>query len=258
MRYPLHIVCHIIFWTALTLPAAAGEFITITTPSPPYSVSQCLRVKGISVTVLSELMKMTGIPFNPKKVRLLPWARAFQEAETKSHRILLNIPRSPRLENSFKWVGPLTKRRFVVIAKKGTALTIDTLADATKYKIATIRDSGPEKVLVSKGADKSKIQQNTTHVQALRGLDANAVELFAHSDLATAYFMTGLGLNPKNYRIVNTYFEEEIYYAFSKDTDDTKISKLNQALNTIKTPSANGISRFEEIVAEYLPNGKLE
>ncbi len=84
------------------------------------------------------------------------------------------------------------------------------------------------------------------------------MDMFAHSELATAYFMKGLGLKPDNYRIVNTYFEEEIYYAFSKDTDNAEIFRLNQALKTIKSPSTNGISRFDEIVAEYLPNGKLE
>ncbi len=159
MRQTLYIVCHIMLWTTLALPAAAGEFITITTPSPPCSISQCLRVKGISVTVLSEIMKMSNIPFNPKKVKLLPQTRALREVETKHNRILLNIPRSPEVENHFKWVGPLTKRRFVLIAKKGEPVTIDTPLDTAKHKIATVRNSAPEQVLVSQGIDKSEIRQ---------------------------------------------------------------------------------------------------
>ncbi len=258
MRVTRRIICCFILLYLPHATAFANDFAVLAGPMPPYTVCKGLRVEGVAVSVLSEIMKMTDTPFDPKRIKLLPWAQAIQIAETKSRKILLNVPRTPDIEKKFKWVGPMDTQRFVLVGKKGTAFAIASSTDSKNYKTATIRNSDPEKKLLSKGIDAEGLHQNTTHVQALRGLDARSVDLLAHSDMATAFLMTGLGIDTKEYTVVYTYFEESLYYAFSKDTDDALITKLNLTLSKLKIRSAGQASRFDEIVAEYLPNGRLK
>lgn len=244
---------------ALHGTALAGDtFLALTGPLPPLSVNKGLRVKGISVGVLIEIMDIAGVRFSPKNIKLVPWSVAYKETLEKPGVILLNAPRTGSDEAEFKWVGPVVTSRFGLIGKKDKPISLSSTKDATRYKVSSIRNSSLEKVLLSQGIDKESLQQSTTHVQALKQLKSGEVDLFAHSDLGAAYFMRNLGLKPRKYSMLYTYEEVSLYFAFNKSTEDTLIAKLNRALEKLKQPGPAGVSRFDEIVDQYLPNGRVE
>ena len=246
------LIAALLLLLTLTTPVVADDFVALTGPYPPFSINKGIRVKGISVDTLVEMMKLTGTPFNAKNVKLMPWSRALQEAAFMPRRIILNVPRTSDVQDDFKWVGPIDTIRFALIGHKSDQLDIGSLRDAGKHKLASIRNSGPEKVALSEGVSENDLNRHLTHVRALRELSNREVDMFIHSDAATAYFMPGLGMNPEEFAVVHVFEETPLYFAFSKDVDDALIERLQAALDQLKQSGD-----YDKIVAKHLPRGRL-
>lgn len=259
MRSILSTWCAFLLLLLMLQPSAhAGEYLALTGPLPPLSVNKGLRVKGIAVGTLIEIMDMAGVTFNPRNVKLVPWSVAYDEALHKPGRIMLNAPRTDNDNTDFKWVGPVVTSRFGLIGRKGEVFVLNTPVDALNYSVSTIRGSSPEKALLAQGVTKDQFKQNSSHVQALKQLKSGESDLFAYSDLGGAYFMKTMGIDPREYTMAHTYLEVPMYFAFNKATDDGIIAKLNKALRQLKQPGPAGVSRFDEIVERYLPNGRIK
>jgi polar amino acid transport system substrate-binding protein len=244
----------IIFFLVLSMGAAAGaragSFIAMGAPYPPYCVSNGLTVKGMAVSTLTTIMDMCGTPISDREIKLMPWAYAYESAARQSQRILLNAERTVRTEHLYKWVGPVTTARMVLIGRKRDKLFIPTREQLKDYRIATVRWSRPEKTLLAGGMEEERLLRSPSHVQALRRLDSGEVDLFASTELGAATQLSGMGLRPEDFTVYFTFDEEPLYFAFSRDTDDSLIHRLNRALQEIKATGPQGLSRFDRMFAE--------
>ena len=230
--------------------ARAGGFIAMGAPYPPYCVSNGLSVKGMAVSTLTTIMDMCGTPISDGEIKLMPWAYAYESAARQPQRILLNAQRNLRTEHLYKWVGPVTTARIVLLGRKRDKFFIPTREQLKDYRIATVRWSRPEKTLLSGGMKEEELLRSPSHVQALRQLDNGEVDLFASTELGAAYQLAGMGMPPNDFTVYFTFDEEPLYFAFSRDTDDSLIHRLNGALQKIKATGPHGLSRFDKMFAE--------
>jgi polar amino acid transport system substrate-binding protein len=237
--------------------AFAAEFIAMTGPLPPYSINKGLHLKGISVDTLVMIMSLSGFPMETDDVKLMLWSHAFKKTQAGPKRIMLNVPKSVRYEKTFKWVGPIHVSKYVLIGRKGKKVSLSSPTSLDAFKIATIRRSAPEKVLLKEGVSKSAIVSSSMHVSALRQLNNKQVDFFAYGNYSAAYLMKGMGMNLQNFKVYYTIKEVPLYYAFSRDTSDELIHRLNENLKTMKIPGPDGRSRFDKIVGKYLPDGAI-
>ena len=237
---------------SLAAPVQAEKFVAMTAPYPPYSVSRGLKVDGVSVATLNAIMTMCGQTLNDNEIKLMPWAYAYECAARMPQRIILNAQRTPRTEQLYKWVGPIITSRVVLIGKKKDKLFILSKDDLKKYRIATVRWSRPEKSLLAGGMNRTTLFRSPAHVQALRKLDKGEVDLFASTELSAPYLMEGLGMNRHDYTICYTFDEQPLYFAFSKDTDDALIKKLNKALKDYKATGKGGLSSFDRMLTRWM------
>ncbi|WP_229593981.1 substrate-binding periplasmic protein [Pseudodesulfovibrio sediminis] len=224
----------------------------MTAPYPPYTVSNGLKVKGLSVTALVTLMEMCGTPIDQKKIKLTPWAYAYECAAREPGQILLNAQRDSTTERLYKWVGPVLNTQVVLIGRKKDKLFIPTKAHLKNYRIASVRWSRPEKTLLAGGMHPEDLKRSASHVQALRQLDRGEVDLFAYTAKGAPYLMAGLGMQEKDYIIYYTFEDEPLYFAFSKDTDDKLIHRLNMTLKELKATGRDGTSQFEKILGSQI------
>lgn len=229
----------------------------MTAPHPPYSINKGLHVHGIAVDTLAVIMTLSGQPMTTDDVKLMLWNHAMKLTIKGPHRVMLNVPRTTELDPMFKWVGPFHVSKYVVIGRKN-GKTLSSIQDLNNYKIGAVRDSLPEKALIASGVDKGAISSSVTHVIPLKKLNARMLDFFVHSDTSATYLMTSLNMKTDTFSVHHTYLEVPIYFAFSKDTDDGFIKKLNDNLEKMKQPGKDGKSRFDKIVAKYLPNGVLD
>lgn len=224
-----------ILFSTIPIPAQADGFTVLAAPYPPYSVSKGLSVTGPSVTALSAIMAECGSPLDKQAFKLTPWAFAYECAARKSGQILINAKRSPENERLYKWVGPVLNSRIVLIGRRENGPAIPLRSDLEEYRIATVRWSRPEKTLLEGGVAKDTLLRTPSHVTSLRMLARGEVDLFATNERGAARLLEGLGMAPEEFAVCHVFEEEPLYYAFSRDTDDALITRLNRALEQFKS-----------------------
>lgn len=255
-----------LFGTVLTLfvlsvvcasPASADEYIVLAGSYPPFCYNKGLHVDGVSVDTLETIMDMTKTPFNRRNIKLMALDKAYSQAERLPKRIVLNVPRTPEVEEKFKWVGPIYFPKYVLVGKKGNKVTISVADDILKYKIGAIRGSDAIEAL-QEDSRSSKIKSSSSYVQPLLQLKKGEVDMVAHTDAGTAYFMHKMRMNRKKYEVEFVYRKVPLYFAFSKDTDDATIKLYNDALASYKIAMAHGDSAFAKDMRKHLPRGVID
>lgn len=242
----------------LATSAVADEYTVMAGVYPPFCFNKGLQVGGVSVDAIEMIMKMTDTPFNRKNIKLMPLKKAYADAQTMSKRVILNVPRTPEVEDKFKWVGPIYFPRYVVIGKKGNEFTIATTEDVADYRVGIVRGSAAGKTLMKEGVSPKKLKASTTYVQPLLQLKNKQLDLIAHSDMETTYLMQKMRMNKDKYKVVYAYKKVPLYFAFSKDTDDARIKLFNNALASYKVSMSHGDSAFAKNVRKYLPKGVIQ
>jgi polar amino acid transport system substrate-binding protein len=129
------------------LQAAALQILTEDLPPMNYVLDGVLT--GPSVEMVKEIQRRIG---STEEIKVYPWARAYQIALEEENVVLFGVTHTPNRANKFKWVGPLAVKRDILIAKKGSNLIINSLADAKKVRrIGVLRDDTKEEFLEMHG-----------------------------------------------------------------------------------------------------------
>lgn len=171
---------------------------------------------------------------------------------------MLNSVKTKANSHDFKWVGPVTTSRYVIIGRAEADHDITVPDDLLSRETATIFNSPAELALMTAGVPSDALKRSSSHVLPLRELEDGKVDYFATRAAAAAYQMKAMSMKPGDYRVINTYKEVPLYFAFSTDTDDALIERLNASLNALRKPGANGKSRYDMTVKKYLPDGTIE
>lgn len=80
--------------------------------------------KGILVDLVNKATEELGYDY---KVHILPWNRAFKQAQKKrAPIILLNVVRTKDRENDFRWIMPLVHSNTVFLSTDGVQHSIET------------------------------------------------------------------------------------------------------------------------------------
>jgi ABC-type amino acid transport substrate-binding protein len=226
-------------------------------PLPPYCINKGLHVSGIGVDTMTEIMAAAKVPFDPKQIKLMPFAVGLKKVLNLQGQALLNVPQDNIDGAALKLVGPVDVERYALIGRKGRGLNISTWKDAARYRIATIRGSDAEQALIAWGADPMALMRSSAHILPLYQLASKEADLIALPDMAMAYYLETMGTRGQAYEIVHVYKRVPLFFAFSQDTDNGLVKCLNGALKTLQRPGPEGKSRFDMIVEKYLPDGRL-
>jgi len=249
----LRIIIALMGMLILSAPADAQQKINIMTEDiPPFNFTKDGVVQGISTDTLLMMLEKAGYPANRSAIKVLPWARAYQAVQEEPGSILYSMARTDEREKLFKWVGPIQEVSIGLIALKSRKIVINTLEDAKKYKIGTIRENATEQLLIKSGFDENTLDRIADAELNIKKLQAGRVDMLAFNIPTTYYLMLQMGLSMKDYEVVHTLKKVSFNFAFHKDTDDKLIEKLNSILAELKKPDATGESPYNRIVKKYL------
>ena len=225
------------------------EELTILTENlPPLNYVDNGVLVGPSVETVKAIQKKVG---SLEPIQVYPWSRAYKMALEEENVILFGMTYTKVRHDKFKWVGPLATKRDILVARKNSGITIDSLEDAKKVKrIGILLDDTRGRLLASHGF---------TNLEPVSDEQLNAKKLALGRLDLWAYKIPGLRTVCDLAGVDHTQFEEvyhlreiDLMIAFSKKTSDAIVKKWQNAFNeltkdgTILTIRKNWNMRLED------------
>ena len=225
----------IVLLCTLFLTLNAESFRVYTEYNPPFNYKNAAgKAEGSSVWLLQELFLKTGQTITDGQINVVPWSHGYHEVLEHARTVLFSAARTQEREALFAWVGPIGKLRIGVIAKKERHVNLQALRGHNLGKIGTVHDSGAEQLLLKEGFTLEDFDRFSNIDSQLRKLREDRLDAVAFSVDAMFYTLQATGCSLDAYEIVSLLRENDLYFAFHKDTDPALIEKLNQTLKAIR------------------------
>jgi len=208
-------------------PVRSENMIVLTENLPPLNYVEDGVLVGPSVEIVTEIQRRVG---SNEKIEVYPWARAYKMALEEENIVLFSTTYTKDRHDKFKWIGPLAKKRDILVAKKSSGIEINSLEDAKKVKrIGTLRDDTRELLLKSLGF--SNLESVSDEQQNAKKLILGRIDLWAYK---IPGLKTICDLSEVDYDELKEVYhlrEIEVMIAFSKKTSDQIVQKWRDAFN---------------------------
>lgn len=234
--------------------AAASESIQeiqfMTEDSPPLNYIEDDKIKGIFVEVLMAVSKQMESRLDWDQISVLPRDKAYPSLLGGGKKCLIGTARTKEREALFKWAGPVTRNRIILIAKAGSDIHINAIGRIRSLKTGVIKEDRPEKILLESDLPTESLFRTfgeDAALELLQSLDNGMIDLWADGDLSARWMIKKNSLNPRDFKIVYILEETEDYFAFSKDVSNGFVNAFQHALDRIKKKGV-----VKQILQRYL------
>lgn len=197
-------------------------------------------IDGISADLVREMFKRAGIGYN-LSLRF-PWDRIYRLTLDKPSYGLFSTTYTEERKPLFKWVGPLAKTEWVLMAKPGSTLKLDSLAEAGQYRIGAYKNDAVSQHLESKGLKPINSLRDQENVGKLLN---GEIDLWATTDPVGRYIARQEGAS--GLQIVLRFNSAELYLALNRETPDEVVERLQKALDELRSEGV-----VEQLTNSYL------
>ena len=239
-----------VFTTPLFAEMTLNDISFYTEDYPPYNFKKDGVASGFTVDILLKLFEKLNLNKTIKDIKVVPWARGFNDVQKKSNVCLFVMAKTPERikEYGFRWVGPVTKVGSVLFAKKSKNIKINSVEDIKKYRICAIRDDVAEQMVLRAGYSMDNIDRTSNPLSIIKKLNKDRCDLWAYGVIAGQWVLKKNNFNTDDYEVVyNLTKKQSLYYAFNKRTPDSVVLPLQKAFDELK---AAGV--VDQIIAGYL------
>jgi polar amino acid transport system substrate-binding protein len=191
-------------------------------------------VTGYSTELLQAVLQTAGLS---APISMMPWARAYQTAQTQPNTIIYSIVRTAERESLFDWIGPISKRQiFLFKLRARKDVEVNTLADARNYRIGAVREMAATQQLIKQGFKPDEnLDLAPTDESNVKKLFLNRVDLIAALDWSAYFLAKQNGHSATELEPVMLLDNSHAYYfALNKQSDATLTDKLNQAFEKVR------------------------
>lgn len=212
-------------------PVMSAELTILTENLPPLNYLENGVLVGPSVEIVKEIQKRVGSR-NP--IQVYPWARAYKMALEEENVVLFGTTHTKVRQDIFKWVGPLARKRDILVAKKGAGIKITNLEDAKKVKrIGTLREDTRGRFLQQHGF--TNLEPVSDEQKNAKKLVLGRIDLWAYKKpgLKTVCELAGVDYN--EVEEVYSLREIDVSIAFSKKTSDSIVQMWQKAFKEMST-----------------------
>ncbi|MDD5284551.1 MAG: transporter substrate-binding domain-containing protein [Desulfuromonadaceae bacterium] len=212
--------------------ATPYEYNYVAEDAAPQNYLEQGVLKGYAAELIMAIWNRMGI--KPKKIRFLPWDKAYQLALTQPKTILLTTARLDEREALFKWVGPINTPRFSLFADSARNIKISGIEEARKYRVCTVINDAAEMLLLNRKFPKERLDRSHDVKTALGRIQERKCELFAYSEASMKHSLKLFGLDAARYVNVFPIAGSPVFFAFHRDTQDSAVKEFQDALNALK------------------------
>lgn len=199
----------------------------------PYHYTEDGRVTGQTVDLLIEILQKVGSNQGRDDIVVLPWARAYRQAQAEPNTILFSTSRTTEREKLFKWAGPILKFESFFIGKKSRNFKIERSEDLHDYKVGVIIDSASALMAKRHGIPDENTTVNSEGIINVRMLDAGRIDFIPIQWENFARLATQAGIDPENYEPVFLAATVRLNFAFNLETPDWVVDRFQAAFEDI-------------------------
>jgi polar amino acid transport system substrate-binding protein len=220
------------------ISAVSAEPIRILTEEfPPYNFTLQNKITGFSTEVVQAVLNEIKLEGDFKS---MPWARAYETAQSMPNTLIYSIARTVNRENLFKWVGVIAPTDYFLFSLRGRDINIAKLDDARKYQIGTVNEDVGEQFLVANGFVKGKdLQSSVKYELNYEKLKLERIDLWIMPKLTAYDLVRRAGDDPG--KVLAKAFQvpglgtDGYYMAFGPKTPDAIVDQFSAGLNRIKS-----------------------
>ncbi|MBP1927745.1 polar amino acid transport system substrate-binding protein [Methanolinea mesophila] len=239
--------------TVAASPGGADELKFVTEEYPPFNYVENGTLEGISVDLLAGAYREMNRTLAPGRIRMLPWAEAYQAGLDENDTVILAVTRLPEREALFKWAGPIGSLHQVVFAVRGDHIVINTPGDLDGYRIGVVKDDAALLQLEDLGVNRSHIVTMDNAPELISAVQNRSIDLWVYGQAAGRYFAGKATGDPGYFEAVYTLDSADIYYAFNRNTPDETVGAFQAALDALRNePDSEGITAYQRIVYRYV------
>lgn len=231
--------------------AQSGQFRILTNELPPIKTVKDGLPDGMAGHVLSEILSRTGVEVEAGDAQVMALSEAYEAVASNPNSVLMGLQRTPERESSFKWVGPVYTTSLTLIARKKDKLHIDRGIDATGLRVATVKESGAERLALMQGVPEASLVRKLKVEEAVGAFVRGETDLLAFPLSPALYTMLQLGRNPSEYEAVFDLKTVDIWIAFNKQVDDDLIRRLQKELDGLKKTGPDGLREYDSIIRNH-------
>jgi ABC-type amino acid transport substrate-binding protein len=247
MRIPRIIALVLSIQLAAAVCSAGPYPLTfLTEENPPFHYTDKGVLKGMAVDVLHRMWVRMGEP--RQEITVMPWVRAYEAAQTRPGTVLFITARLPAREKLFKWVGPITTSKLVLLSTSKKDISLRSDADIARYRVGVVKDDVAELIMRNMGIPKDRLDTSPDHKASVMKLLAGRVDMMVKGEKSLNEFLKGIGQNPDDFKVLRKVAGVQVCFAFHKDTPDSVIKQYQDALNALKSDGTLG-----RIIRQYQP-----
>lgn len=216
--------------------ARAETLKVLTEEFPPYNYTDNGKITGFSTEVVQAVLREVNIQ---GEFQSMPWARAYETAQSANNVLIYSIGRTPQREKLFKWVGVIAPTQYYLFSLPQRKLKFDRLDQAKSFQIATVNEDVGEQFLMAKGFAKGvNLQSSVKYELNYEKLKAGRVDLWIMTELVAVYLARLAGDEPSR-SLARSFAIPDLgsdgyYMAFGASTPDALVERLSKGLATIK------------------------
>ena len=202
-----------------SLPAAELTILTENLPNLNYLENG--KLVGYSVDIVKEIQKRVG---SSDEINVFPWARAYKTALKEENTILFSVTLTEERKDLFKWICPLITKRDILVALRGSGVSITSIEDAKQVtRIGTIRGDSKEQLLLNLGFE--NLESVSSEQLNLKKLMLGRIDLWANKQPGLKATCEQAGVDYKLIEEVLHLREKELCIAFSRATSDSIVAE---------------------------------
>lgn len=220
----------------LSAPACAASITAVTTEFPPFQSAQP-QPWGIALETARQLAKANGDTLD---VRFLPWARAYQMAETTPGLMIFCLARTPQREAQFGWIGEIAPND-VTVWRLATRQEVRArnLEEARVWQLgATAGDVKMQYLLQQGFVPGQNLQESSDDLSNIRKLFARRIDLLPFSNhIVLRYRSAQAGLDSRLLQPAFTLpgLSQPLYLAFSPGTPATQLARYQASFRQLQS-----------------------
>ncbi len=220
-------------------PAVDG-LVFLTEEYPPFSHTVRGHPDGLSVALLEAMFTAVGARSKPN-ITVLPWSEGYARALSEPGICLFSTTRTPERQPLFQWVGPIATSRVVVLARKGSGITLDSPAALAAHTYSVIADDVGQQLLLAAGVPADHLDVALDTAAIITGLAGGSQEASAD------YQLTAARQDPADFETLYVLQEGTLNFACQKDTDAALVGALTAALAAVEVSGER-----QRIIAAHL------